>query len=320
MQVKMQTFLVLGLIGCAVCSAAVVYVAVSGTRIAQPAERTSVVGVPSSGVYSPIALLDVGEALVMSKSPTGDIPDVSVSEVISTSKFRMTKSLGFGDYNLFRKRGTTDSARKSAPANEGHNLNLRAAASDKLISKLGPSIEVLCLDRSARLTEQGLRPLANLRHLRTLYICRNGFTDKALVEVKHISSLKNLYLSVNRFTDNGIRNLKDLPNLEFVDLSNTAVTGSGLRDTFGEKALEGLVASDLFLKDDDLREISKIKIKRLSLSNNPLITDRGVEFLCEMTDLERLDLTGCAKLSISSRNKISRCLPQCRLGPIFDDM
>lgn len=310
---KAQKFLVFGLLGCAAFSVAIVSVAVVCAGISRESEQ-SVLRAASSTSFGPVALLDVGEALVTSKSPSGDIPDISVSEVVSKSKSRLMQGAQIGASSSDSKRPIDSRTKQQYP----RVSTVLGTGSDAKVSEQSQDVEVLILDRSLDVTEQSLNSLAKRNNLRTLYIRSNGLTDDALKYVGQVPSLKNLYLAMNRFTDKGIRNLKALPHVEFVDLSNTAVSGAGLRYAFGEKQLEGLVAASMFLKDDDLLEISKMKVRRLSLANNPLITDKGVEFICNMTELERLDLSECPKLSIASRRKIATRLPHCRLGTIFD--
>ncbi len=193
---------------------------------------------------------------------------------------------------------------------------------DKAIAVLEKikSLEVLYIEHCPYVTKKGLSHIKNIKRLRTLSIGANGLTDDALEEVAKVSSLKNLYAPINRFTDKGLAQLKNMHKLAFLDLSNTAVTGGRLKDNFSDNHFDAMVLSDMYLTDKDLDAISSLNIDRLSLSNNPLITDIGVRHLSSMKQLKRLDLRGCNRVSATARQILQSELPNCEMREIFDPL
>lgn len=182
------------------------------------------------------------------------------------------------------------------------------------------TLQVLYIDNCPYVTRTGLSHIKNMKRLRTLSIGTNGFTDDALEEVAKISSLKNLYAPINRFTDKGLAALKNSHSLVFLDLSNTAITGDGLKNTLSGNHFDAMVLSNMYLTDKDLAAISSLDIDRLSLSNNPLITDIGVRHLSSMKQLKRLDLRGCNRVSATAHQILQSELPNCEMREIFDPL
>src|SRR5207248_3054898 len=77
-------------------------------------------------------------------------------------------------------------------------------------------------------TEAGLKELAGLKSLQTLYLSGPRVTDVGLKELAGLNSLQTLDLSGAPVTDAGLKGLAGLKSLQMLRLSGAAVTGVGL--------------------------------------------------------------------------------------------
>ena len=91
----------------------------------------------------------------------------------------------------------------------------------KLVIEKMPNVKIVSLMLCPRLTDNGLRQIAALPHLKTLRL--------------HHSSI----------TDRGIQHILPLRHLEFLDVSGTGVTASGLATLAQLPQLTDIYASDL---------------------------------------------------------------------------
>jgi Leucine Rich repeat len=173
------------------------------------------------------------------------------------------------------------------------------------------SIEFL----DCRLEKSQMETLAMLPNLEQVSAIRCDIGE-GIIDPLAQSKLKTLILGVNRLTDAALLPLKSLTTLETLDLSsNFEITGSGLeeaqylktlkklivKDTkFGLAGfkplkqalhLEILVADNVQLASEQLKEFGDhAKLRELYLSNNA-IDDEGISYLRGHNALEIIDLS-----------------------------
>ena len=79
----------------------------------------------------------------------------------------------------------------------------------------------LDLKYKKKITDAGLKDVAKLQNLTTLYLDRTQITDAGLVEVAKLQKLKVLGLSFTKITDAGLKEVAKLQKLTFLRLGNT---------------------------------------------------------------------------------------------------
>jgi hypothetical protein len=109
-------------------------------------------------------------------------------------------------------------------------------STDELLRRLKvlPHLRGLNLDRSD-VTDAGLRHLKGLIHLELLGLEGTGLTDDDIIYLNGLTSLRHLYLDGTRISDKGLVDLEHLVNLKSLRLKGTSVSGSGVRSL--QKAL-----------------------------------------------------------------------------------
>ncbi len=109
----------------------------------------------------------------------------------------------------------------------------------ELISRVG-TITRLQLGGSKRLTDEGVRYLAQLPRLEHLDLRDTGITDRGLVILRDLPSLQTLSLGQTRVTDDGITELAHCHELRTVDLSFTHTGDRAIAALAGKEHLHTL--------------------------------------------------------------------------------
>jgi hypothetical protein len=78
-----------------------------------------------------------------------------------------------------------------------------------------------------RISDDDLKLLKPLRHLRKLDLEETPITDEGLKHLSGLTSLEHLDLEETRVTDAGMDHLKGLKNLKVINLDDTRVTKRG---------------------------------------------------------------------------------------------
>ena len=118
-------------------------------------------------------------------------------------------------------------------------LNAEGQMTDDLLADLArlETITSLDLGGSKALTDEGLRKLAGLPHLRHLNLWGTAITDAGLSVLSTLPALESVSLGMTRITDAGARALAGCDRLETVDLSWTHTGDSALRALAGKERL-----------------------------------------------------------------------------------
>jgi hypothetical protein len=90
------------------------------------------------------------------------------------------------------------------------------------------------------LTNDGLKPVAQLTNVVDLHLGGTAIDDGALEIVGGLTALTRLHLEKTAVTDKGLGQLKKLANLEYLNLYGTAVTDAGLKQLAGLTKLKNL--------------------------------------------------------------------------------
>ncbi len=114
-------------------------------------------------------------------------------------------------------------------------------------------------------TEDDLRSMAELSHVKFLELQGAQIGDSALKRIQNLSELEQLGLCSTKITDAGLVELKAFPNLGKLDLGDTEVTDGGMADLMCLGRLEELELSQTQVTDQGLAMLQELKtLKHLS--------------------------------------------------------
>jgi internalin A len=91
-----------------------------------------------------------------------------------------------------------------------------------------------------KVTDAGLKELADLESLQTLDLGITQVTGAGLKDLAGLKSLQTLDLGGTKVTDAGLKELAGLKSLQTLDLGGTKVTNAGLKELTGLKSLQTL--------------------------------------------------------------------------------
>ncbi len=95
--------------------------------------------------------------------------------------------------------------------------------------------------KDTKITDAGLKTLANLKSLKKLHLERTAVTDEGLSEISGLSNLEYLNLYGTKVTDAGLEKLANLKNLKQLYLWESAATEAGAERL--KQAIPGLVVN-----------------------------------------------------------------------------
>lgn len=161
------------------------------------------------------------------------------------------------------------------------------------------SLEVLLISgRSC--TNAGMDYLARLTNLRELYISADSVTDEGLAKLKTLKSLEKLSFGSKNVTVSGLSHLNAFKNLTDLNVSGIWQDDSGM-DISALTALEKLTLKfKMPLKKEDshdpvvdedlecLKNLKNLKWFQVAYPQHSRITDTGVSYLKDLTNMERL--------------------------------
>lgn len=146
---------------------------------------------------------------------------------------------------------------------------------------------------NANVTDAGLKEIAQLPALRSLAVADNKVTDKGLEELVACKTLKDLNLQRSHVTDAGLKILLPLTPMR-MDLPEQVKTDLGMKhyqEVSGN--LIELSVGSWNVGDAGLAAIDTRKLRWADLSHTK-ITDAGLKALAHSSDLQELNLSGCA--------------------------
>lgn len=80
-----------------------------------------------------------------------------------------------------------------------------------------PRLESLDISENPRITDAGMKQVAQLERLEHLYLGKTSITDKGLFELKPLEGLRNLHVAGTKVTDKGAEKFaEEMPNLRVV--------------------------------------------------------------------------------------------------------
>ena len=172
-------------------------------------------------------------------------------------------------------------------------------------------VEILDLSYASKISDAGLQHLRRLGNLRVLklHYC-HGIRDHGLDHIAQCHSLTHLDVGLTRLSSKGFAKLHGLQHLYHLDMRG-CVFGStvlGLASLCRIRSLKSLSLSGNHGVDDGcLQAISfHSGLRTIHMRQCRKVSDHGILALARMKCLERVDITGCSRVTRHAIEKLSR--------------
>ncbi len=190
-----------------------------------------------------------------------------------------------------------------------------AKISDAAAKVLGTlkTLENLQLRSQVEMSPQGCEEIFALTNLQELILSDRLVNDLVLEKLARLPRLKTLTIRSVFVTDEGIAALGQLVNLSKLHLYlGFRVSEAGVRRLV-EFQLPEIELTYLSCTDEKLKELRKFSgLKALRLIGAENVTDEGIPYLSELTELKELDLSD-AKLTMAGIKELKKALSNCRV-------
>lgn len=153
------------------------------------------------------------------------------------------------------------------------------------------NLQVLYLEGTPMMTDEGLRALATLPKLRHLRLS-GPFTDQGLAYLATAPSIKAMWLETLQATEEGLRHLSQIPSLErltvpWLDL----ITHRSMVFLRAMPKLKALGVGDASNSDAGLAALASLSnLEVLALKGSPALTDNGLIALSALPKLRALEI------------------------------
>jgi internalin A len=147
-------------------------------------------------------------------------------------------------------------------------------------------VEINVVDQPV--TDAGLKELAGLKKLRTLYLSRTLVTDAGMKELAPLTSLQSLWLTEMNLTDAALKPLAELKKLEALYLTGSPITDKGIKELAAIPSLNTLNLDRTKVSDAGLKDIALLKSLHTLYLEPAQITDLSLRLLRETDRLHVL--------------------------------
>lgn len=155
-----------------------------------------------------------------------------------------------------------------------HLKNEEVTDDDLRVIESLPHLRSLTLSDTP-VTDATLRSAAQTTDLRALYLSRTAVTDDGLKHIANLRRLDNLWLHGTDVTDEGVASLRNLTKMGYLDLGNTGVTDACLQDLVEMTELYYLHVPGTQVTEEGLRWLTS-RLPRLRAYNGS-VTVEGKE-------------------------------------------
>lgn len=151
-------------------------------------------------------------------------------------------------------------------------------------------VDLVC---QPQVTDDWVRLLQDLPHLRSLSLIGTEVSDAGLARLQGLTELTDLSLNETRITGLGLFYLQKMTQLRGLGLGDLEITDAGLAHLEGLTELRELYLQDTKVTDAGLAHLQGLKkLEVLDLAFTP-VTGPGLKHLLRLSNLKRLNLDGC---------------------------
>jgi serine/threonine protein kinase len=193
----------------------------------------------------------------------------------------------------------------SVPAHNRLVLTAYDALSDKpnLFDGFGANdLDGLSLDNECSWQDRHIKCISHMTGLVFLDVNDSEATDNCINDLNKLSNLKTLLIKNSHLSGEALASLEILPKLVILDASGDHTIRGALKKLRDSQAIKRLYVHDCDLTDSDMQLIATMSnLEILNLSNNPKLTDLGVEAISRLKTLHDLNIRGT--------NVCAACIP-----------
>lgn len=254
--------------------------------------------------------LRAAKALVWISLELCDISDAGLECIASLSQVE--------DLTIWRCPNLTPEAFRAIEGHRGvQSVHVRDIVIDdttlESLSKL-PHLQDLELFESPKITNAGMRHVANMRSLSRLSLVANPrISDDGFAYLKNLVSLTRLSIDSEALTDKTLENVAGMKKLKYLNLADAnKINGSGFRHFAMLERLEILSTRGTTCSDSCLRYLTPLRnLKQLYLDGNG-ITDKGLRALKGLAKLKSIELSST---NVTERGKalLKSMYPRCKV-------
>jgi Leucine-rich repeat (LRR) protein len=163
---------------------------------------------------------------------------------------------------------------------------------NKSLPRIGHFKNLEILSVQGDITDEGLKSLESLTHLKELFLGSQSITGEGLKYFSKNKDLKKLEWSSSiRLGDAAMSSLKFFPNLRILNIRNSSVTDAGFANVAQLKNLEMLECGFTEVTDHGMKALSGLdKLSSVSLQGMN-VTDEGMRYLSTVPNLQMLSLS-----------------------------
>ena len=118
-------------------------------------------------------------------------------------------------------------------------------------------LDVSYITAQAKITNEQLAPLKDLKRLANLNLRGLEIGDEALAYIAGQKTLVRLHLEKTKITDKGLEHVKGLENLEYLNLYATETTDAGLAHLTNLKKLKSLYLWQTKVTDEGVKKLQE---------------------------------------------------------------
>jgi hypothetical protein len=169
------------------------------------------------------------------------------------------------------------------------------------------NLQVLHLDGTPMMTDEGLKVLATLPKLRHLRLS-GLFTDKGLAHLAAAPSLKVMWLETPRATEEGLHHLARIQSLERLCVPwLDQITDRSMAHLQSMPKLKALGVGDAWRADAGIAALATLaNLEVLALKGGPALTDDGLKPLASMPKLRALQVYN-SRITEKGLASLARC-------------
>lgn len=191
------------------------------------------------------------------------------------------------------------------------SLGWNGKLTNESLQHIPDGVETLDLSYASKISDVGLQHLRRLLNLKVLklHYC-HGIRDRGLEYIVQCDKLTHLDVGLTRLSSHGFAKLHSLRHLCHLDMRG-CVFGStvlGLASLCKIRSLKSLSLSGNHGVDDGCLQAISFHpgLRTLQMRQCRKVSDHGILALCRMKCLERVDITGCSRVTSCAIDKLSQ--------------
>jgi eukaryotic-like serine/threonine-protein kinase len=186
-----------------------------------------------------------------------------------------------------------------ALADMGGAVTISVAGEERLVNNAGElpqgpfQVTALNLSRKTAVTDDSLKRLKDLKHLRELDLSETSISDAGLEHLQGLDSLSRLDLGRTAITNEGLKYVSNLKNLRELYVSGVPrINDAGLEQIAHLTMLGSLDLTEASITDVGIVHLSRLNHLQVLRVDSTGVTDAGLKSICSIKSLRELFMSG----------------------------